>query len=286
MVGFCCGATEKLAEIGVLKLDKTTSCKLQVNESQDIIVVVQGKCVEIAKRNTIIKSLFMHNKIGCPKRKTRLASTKPEADGDWAENTQLQGFESTIQKGIENQGSVRASDKSRGIHQSTQGKTAITFYYVFVLRKFRLHSCHSFIGVWCRWKPRFYQESVSLWCFTKDTALYNRHDDRAVERFCRKSHSGLFGGSDAIRKRRKLNHGEGKSVNALPQNIKTYLNIFRHFGDYTLFQGSPVMGLMFRKRTKTQTVAGFSRQVVSEQSGLYIYPRYSTGGLVGLRHFA
>jgi hypothetical protein len=30
-----------------------------------------------------------------------------QADGDWAENTQLQGFESTIQKvQIENQGSV------------------------------------------------------------------------------------------------------------------------------------------------------------------------------------
>jgi hypothetical protein len=190
-----------------------------------------------------------------------------QADGDWAENTQLQGFESTIQKvQIENQGSVRALIKVEGIHQNPQGKQLLPFVLrlYFYENSDSIRAIHSFVYDADENHDFIKGIGFSFDTLLKDTALYNRHI-----RFVGQN-GGVF--AEAIQGLSGLRRNpgkdvtqsqfEGKSVNSLPQNIQDLLKYIPAFGDYTLFQGL-VMDSIFRKEPN-RAMAGFSRQVVSE----------------------
>ncbi|NBB29093.1 Tat pathway signal sequence domain protein [Cellulophaga sp. BC115SP] len=288
---FAIGAQEKLAENWRVKIgQKPQAGKLQVNESQDIIVVDTGKLrCEIAKKgNTIIKSLFHAQQKLVAQNGKLVLQVQNQADGDWAENTQLQGFESTIQKvQIENQGSVRALIKVEGIHQNPQGKQLLPFVLrlYFYENSDSIRAIHSFVYDADENHDFIKGIGFSFETLLKDTALYNRHI-----RFVGQN-GGVF--AEAIQGLSGLRRNpgkdvtqsqfEGKSVNTLPQNIQDLLKYIPAFGDYTLFQGS-CDGFDIQKRTKSGY--GWIQSASGQRASGLAYLGTPTGGLsLGLRHF-
>lgn len=211
-----------------------------------------------------------------------------QADGDWAENTQLQGFESTIQKvQIENQGSVRALIKVEGIHQNPQGKQLLPFVLrlYFYENSDSIRAIHSFVYDADENHDFIKGIGFSFDTLLKDTALYNRHI-----RFVGQN-GGVF--AEAIQGLTGLRRNpgkdvtqsqfEGKSVNTLPQNIQDLLKYIPAFGDYTLFQGS-CDGFDIQKRTKSGY--GWIQSASGQRASGLAYLGTPTGGLsLGLRHF-